>query len=364
MAGQIPTLEVRMTRRTPLAVGFVCLLCSFAAAQERVDPTPAAPKGRGVIAPNSKVAGEGAPSADEIKNLMEAGSYREALQKLSRALAMKGDAAKLYDRHELLRMKAEAHLNIKDTSSAASAFAAAAKEASDDAARAEDKASELVVKRSKNLAFTPRPAKKGEKADPIDITTPEKRKAAYAALLEEEKTAAAPALKAAKGSKTLPPIVDALKRVGDLRMLELAATGSDSDASKLVEDLAGQAHKLMDEGVQDMAELVKDIDAAANEVQPVRTPVQNVGGRAVAYSNYKKRGLMTRDSQDLKRVIADLKKLVPTARELAAALGEQGKQFEKVADDGEAVGNQAHKVLTTDYNLSMDTGLRRPIQRK
>jgi hypothetical protein len=313
------------------------------------------------------VAGEGAPSADEIKKLMDAGSYREALQKLSRALAVKGDGAKLYDRHELLRMKAEAHLNLKDAAASSGAFAAAAKEAKDDTARAEDKASELVVKRSKNLQFTPKPGKKGEKADPIDISTPEKRKAAYAALLEEEKAEAEPALKAAKGSKTLPPIIEALKKLGDVRMLELAATGADAEASKSSEELAGQAHKLMDGEVQDKADLVKDIETSANDVQPVRTPMQNVGGRAVAFSSYKKRGLMTRDVQDLRGVIAEMKKLVPAARELAQALGEQGKQFTKVADDGEAVGNQAQKVLTTDYNASVmnNTGLRRPpVQKK
>ena len=355
-----------MTRRTPLAVGFALLLPCFAFAQAPTNPKPAAPRGGGAVAPSPKAVGEGAPSADDIKKLMDAGNYREALQKLSRALAVKGDAAKLYDRHELLRMKAEAHLALKDTASASSAFAAAAKEATDDTAKAEDKASELVVKRSKNLTFTPKPGKKGEKAEPIDIATPDKRKAAYAALLAEEKAEAEPTLKAAKGSKTLPPIVDALKKIGDLRMLELAATGADAEASKLLEDLAGQAHKLMDGRVQDMADLVKDIDTAANDVQPVRTPAQSVGGRAVSYSSYKKRGLLTQDVKELKGVIAELKKIVPTARELAQALGEQGKQFEKVADDGEAVGNQAQKVLTTDYNLNSmnNQGLRRPIQKR
>jgi hypothetical protein len=52
------------------------------------------------------------------------------------------------------------------------------------------------------------------------------------------------------------------------------------------------------------------------------------------------------------------------ARELGKALGEQGKDFDKVADEGETVGNQAQKVLTTDYsNDSLrQEGLRRPMQ--
>ena len=74
----------------------------------------------------------------------------------------------------------------------------------------------------------PSPARRASKAEPIDIGDPEKRKAAFAALLEEEKASVAPAAQVGPVSKSLPPIVDALKQIGDLRMLELAATGADA----------------------------------------------------------------------------------------------------------------------------------------
>lgn len=360
-----------MTRPTFLLSTALFALCfqSFGMAQVMpADPKPAAPKvaARASNAPASaapKPGGEAPASIDDIRQLVSDGKHREALQKLSRVLALKGDAAGQYDRHELLRLKAESHLNIKDTAAAASAFAAAAKEAPDDAARAQDKASELVVKRSKNLQFTPKPAKKGGKTGPFDITTMESRKEAFAALLEEEKAAAGPALKNAKAAKSLPPIVDGLKKVGDLRMLELAATGADAEATKLIEGLAGQAHKLMDQAVQDMTSLVNDVERSANDVQPVAVPARGPGGRgSILYQSAKRRGLTTRDTQDLKRTIADLEKLVPIARDLAESVGEAGKQFEKVADDGETVGNQAQKVLTTDYGDTpmRSEGLRRP----
>lgn len=356
-----------MTRRTLPAA--VVLLLSASVSLAQLQPRPAE---RGGVArpganPPARPGAEPPPSVEEIRHLASEGKHREVLQKLSRVLALKGDAAAAYDRHELLRLKADAHLNMKDTAAAASAFAAAAKEAPDDAARAEDKAAELVVKRSRNLQFTPRPARKGAKAEPIDIADPEKRKAAYAALLEEEKAAAGPMLKSAARAKSLPPIVEGLKRIGDLRMLELAATGADAEAAKLVEDLAEQAHKLMDDAVQDMAGLVDTIEMSANEIQ--RTAVAGhspVNGRTMLYPSARRRGLTSRDAQDLKRTINDLKKLVPIARELAEALGEEnGKQFEKVADDGETVGNKAHQVLTTDYgNDTRQEGLRRPMEVK
>lgn len=354
-----------MTRRTLPAAVVLLLSASVAIAQVPPKPSARPGAGPGANAPAARPGAEPPPSAEEIKQLASEGKHREALQKLSRALALKGDAAAAYDRHELLRLKAEAHLNIKDTAAAASAFAAAAKEAPDDTARAEDKAAELVVKRSRNLQYTPRPAKKGGKAEPINIADPESRKEAYAALLEEEMAAAAPMLKSAARAKSLPPIVEGLKRIGDLRMLELAATGADAEASKLVEDVAGRAHDLMADAVKDMAGLVDAIEMSANEVQ--RTAVAGhspASGRTMLYPSARRRGLTSRDAQDLKRTINDLKKLVPTARELAEALGEEnGKQFEKVADDGETVGNKAHQVLTTDYgNDTRQEGLRRPME--
>jgi hypothetical protein len=359
-----------MTRRTlPLLAAFVVASVSSPIVFAQGAPAPrAAPGGAKPAAPAKAgatgAADAGAPNVDEIKQLMSEGKHREALQKLSRALATKGSAAGQYDRHELLRLKAEAHLNLKDAAAASSAFAAAAKEAKDDTARAEDKASELVIKRSKNLQFTPKP-KKGEKAEPIDVTTMEKRKAAFAALLEEEEATAAPAIKAAQKAKSLPPIVEALKQSADLRMLELAATGADAETSKQVEEVAGQGQKLMTDAVKDYGDLVKAIQASANDVQPVAVPARSPNGRGpIYYQSAKRKDLTTRDMQDLRRVIGDLTKLVPMARELSQELGEQGKPFEKIADDGEAVGNEAQKVLTTDYanDNAQQEGLRKPTE--
>jgi hypothetical protein len=366
-----------MTRRTLTAVGtFALSICSLGLAPvEKAAPAPAekvaparAPAVKAAVP--AKAVAEPPPSADEIRKALDDGEPRDALQKVGKALALKGPAAGQYDRHELWRLKAEAHLRLKDVSAASTAFAAAAKEAGNDAARAEDKASEIVIKRSKNLTFTPKVSKKGAKAEPIDISDPEKRKDAFAALLEEEKAEAAPKLKAARGAKTLPPIVDALKVIADLRMLELAATGADAAADETTQALSDQAHKLMDDAVQDMAALVKDVDASANELVPIAVPGRGAGGRtATLEPSVRRRGLSTPDMQDLKRTIADLKKLVPMARELAEALGDAGKGFEKVAEDGAAVGNRAHELLTTDYGndtsmLRRETRMKRPVEKR
>ena len=365
-----------MTRRTfPALVALTIFSFGFAPGdQAPVERTQKpAPVEKGATAPKAgatkKDVVEAPPDVGEIRKLLDEGKAREALQKLSRALALKGKAASVYDRYDLLRLKAEAHLRLKDASAATSAFAAAAKETEDEVARAECKASEIVIKRSKNLQFTPKADKKNQKPQPIDIADPEKRKEAFASLLAEEKAEAAPKLKAARDAKTLPPIIEALKLIGDMRMLELAATGADGGADDSSKSLTDQALKLMSDAVKDMADLVADVEVAANDLQEISVPARGPNGTATLDRTYRRRGLMTQDTRDLKSTIADLKKLVPLARELAKSLGDEGKPFEKLAEDGAAVGNKAHEVLTTDYSndagtMRRETRLKRPVERR
>src|SRR5687768_9382169 len=163
---------------------------------------------------------------------------------------------------------------MKESSAAATAFEQAAKEAPDDRAKAVDAASVLLVKRSRNLTFTPA-AKKGANAgrpaaaEPLDITDPEKRKEAFAAMFAEQKEQVAPRVKAAKDAKALPPIVQALEAAGGLRTLEIAATGEDAEVKGMVADLSDKALKMMAGAVADMTKAVDLIDQSANDLKPV-----------------------------------------------------------------------------------------------
>ena len=319
------------------------------------------------------------PTPEEIHGSFESGNYKETLQKLSRVLALKGDAARGYDRHDLLRLKAETQLKLKDVTGGAATFEQAAREAPDDRARAVDVATAMVIKRSKNLSFTPsaKRAAKGagnaagndkgaDKSGPVDLSDPEKRKDAFALMLAEQKDEVAPKLKAAQNAKTLQPVIDALQAAGGLRTLELAATGEDAQVSGMTKDLAGRAEKMMADAIKDMTDTVKQIEESANRLQesfaPVRSP--GVAGGVYAERSYKKRGLMTPDVRDLKRVISDCKKLVPTSRELAEKLGDSGEVFKQVGKDAVEVGNKADEVLRADYADSYTRSTRSARERR
>ena len=347
-----------MTRFTPRVAATIVAVLFLT--QVGAAPAPKAQNAKpqaagGVVGTNANT--NTLPTVDELHQLYKDGNYKETLQKLSRVLALKGDAAKAYDRHDLLRLRAETQLKLRDSAGAAATFEQAAKEAHDDKARAVDVASQMVIKRSKNLQFTPaakKGAKGGAKVEPIDVGDPEKRKAAFAALLAEQKELVVPRVKAAKDAKALQPVIEALQAAGGLRTLELAATGDDAEVKTMVSDLSGRAKKMMADAVKDMTDTVNQIEESANRLQEVMTPVRapgGVGGGGGVYAerSYKKRGLMTPDVKDLKRVISDCQKIVPVVKELVEKLGESGEEFKQIGTDAVAVGTKAHEVLTTDY---------------
>ena len=344
-----------MPRLSALRALFLVLcstpLCLALAPAPNAKPGGAKPQAAGAGGAAGAGASDALPNADDVHQLFNDGKYKETLQKVARLLALKGDAAKAYDRHDLLVLKAESHLRQKEAPAAIAAYEQAAKEAPDDKTKAVDVATPLLIKRSKNLTFAP-PAKKGAAAaEPIDITDPEKRKEAFAAMFAEQKEQSAARIKAAKDARSLPPIAEALKSAGSLRTLEVAATGDDADVKSMVQDISDKAQKMVSDALARMTKAVDDIQASANDLQPTRTLTRNPlpGGGVMAESSYKKRGLLTPDVQELKRVMADCQKLVPTVKEMSASLGDGGDALAQTGKDAAALYDKARDVLNHDY---------------
>src|SRR5689334_4614100 len=86
------------------------------AAERAANPGAAPNAGAGA---NAGVGANALPTTDEIHELFKDQKYKETLQRLSRVLALKGEAAKAYDRHDLLRLRGETQLKLKDVTGAA-----------------------------------------------------------------------------------------------------------------------------------------------------------------------------------------------------------------------------------------------------
>ena len=153
------------------------------------------------------------PMTREIKAQVEAGDYREALKGLLRALDLKGPAAQAYDRVELLMLRAECQLQIKESRACLDSLEAARKEAgvqgkSDGVGAA--MAMALLVQRSTAFRYVPKTAAAGPVAPkPVDILDRQARPEAYKALFADELAGTRQKVRAAETVRTMPPIMEA-----------------------------------------------------------------------------------------------------------------------------------------------------------
>jgi hypothetical protein len=301
------------------------------------------------------------PTAQEIKAHYDAGEYQKALPKLARVLTLKGKVAEPYNRHELLRLRGETFLRIKGSSaSAAQSFAEASKEAPDGPAAALDIATELLIKRSTNvLVYTPKqkdPKDKTKALAPINFLEPDGRKAGIAALYADELALVEPKLKAMENARTLQPVLDLLPPVRTVRWLEMAATGADANAQKMVAGLAERVKRLCDTALKEMAEDLDPIDKVINEVIQARIPVNDPNtGKIIRFDiKWKRKGPQPRQLSRMQEMFATSGKLYAACDELGGTLGKTGHEFDDVKARAEILGGKLKRRLDTDWRQAFD----------
>ena len=317
---------------------------SLAAAQAKADPLP---------------------TMQEMEVLYNEKQWQPLLQKTSRVLPLRGQAAQNYDRYQIYMWRGEAQLQLKANSQAVAMFKDAAEETTEPEKIATARASALLVKRSNNGKYTrksPATQPAGEKT--FDVTDPAKRKDAFVALAEDEAAALEPKAKAAAAGKSLKPIADMFQMVEDLRAAELAGTGKTDRTDGLITPLAAHAKTLTGDEVQRQKQRVDKIDASANKIIDYSAPLRSRGGpygpgagsnsnRIPTEKRYKKQGLLGTDERDLKDVIATCKNVESANAQLAQAFGQTlGAPLLEVASQAKAVGEKANVVLTADYSHS------------
>jgi hypothetical protein len=289
------------------------------------------------------------PTFDEVQALYDKGEYNETLKQLSRLLALKGKAAEGMDRYGLLMLRAESHLRLKANSGATAALAEAAKVAPDDEAAAKARALAILVKRSKNLQYTPKVSAGGKAGSgPIDITDVERRPDAFAALYTGERAAMKPKLTAADKAKNLPPIAAAMKAAASLRDLELAATGKDDDTADALDHLVKRAHKLMAKGLDEAAKRTEAISERANQLVEY-TYRTNGGGTE---TRTRRRGLGNGESRELKDILETCRKVHASCDDLVKGFAQEddADQFADLKEQAEDVGLRARDVMTENYD--------------
>ncbi len=207
---------------------------------------------------------EPAPTSDELRQLFNDGKYKELLPKLNKAIAAKGPGAQQYNKYDLLMLKGEASLHTHSRSSALDAF----KQAAVAAAKPEDasiaRATALLVQASSpSLKYLPKTkVDKNEKLQPIDIVETDSRKSAFESLQKDLAANVQPQVDQAAKSGTLTQIVATVKNLSNIKDIELAATGTDTDFKQMAGDLGTRASGMIDESLDKAKQQVEsDMDA-------------------------------------------------------------------------------------------------------
>ncbi len=301
------------------------------------------------------------PTQKQITESYAAADYPKTLQMLSRVLALKGKAAEPYDRHALLLIKGETHLRMKATQPAIAAFAEASTAAPDGTAAAQDLATELLLRKvNVGLTYQPKSKSKDDKTkslEPVSVLEPADRKKAIDLLYADERAAIEPKIAALKAQRAIPPVLEALPSLRNVRWLELASTGSDTNSKAMVADVLKNTQKLLESGLKEMADTTADIERSSMEVITRNIPVRDQQtGKVLRFDRkFAYQGPSNRQFQVLKENVAACKKIFDTSDELGGTLGETGKEFESAKATAKTVGTKANGLLEKNWKEIFDT---------
>lgn len=290
------------------------------------------------------------PSADDVRKRLAAGDAVEALKQVNRLLALRGQAAEGYDRYELLCLKADAHLELKATHAAVAALRQAAGATDDPQQQAVAKATELLIKRSKNLAYTPKRVPKGGKAEPISIVEPESRRKALAVLFVDEVAPLVPKVESAKKANGVAPMVAAMAAAREVRFLERAANGSADQVNGMIEALADAGEEMLGKVVERATKRVDRITTLANETEHVRQVIPTSSGSYRTVLVPARRGVRSHEVAELKNIIDACDEVLAQAAALAEARGEGEEVVEDLTDSAEDLKVHVQRMLRV-HNL-------------
>ena len=136
-------------------------------------------------------------------------------------------------------IRGEAYLQLKQQSSAIQAYTQAGKETTDPTKAGVAKAMVTLLQKSHAFSYTPKPSNDPTKPSaPLNLLDPNDRKMALAALFDDEWKPTQAKIDAYKkqGTTSLVPILQAASLAGEMRGLELAATGDDKQTSTALSD--------------------------------------------------------------------------------------------------------------------------------
>jgi hypothetical protein len=283
-------------------------------------------------------------SKDELQGMFDQGQYRELVPALNKSLADKSVLAKPDEHYALLMLKGEAMLRMKASASAQDAFhAASLVVGADDKSVSIANATVSLVKRSGNAKYQPK-TKDGTSTGQqpaIDILNTDTRKQAFAALFTDLYEPAKPIVATAEKATSLEAILDVVPQLSEIRDVEIAATGSDTESKELLQELATHAIDMMNAALKPMESSLTTMSKQSSKKMRGGRTISNGGAGTAGMTS----GLSPLNVDALDSNITEARKISAAADTFQSAFGDAG-DFKSVKSAAEKFIDDANKLLT------------------
>ena len=278
-------------------------------------------------------------TADDARADFTSGAYAECLRKISAVLSSRPLKSDSPERYDLLMLRGECMLRLKQRQPAAQAFETAAsgmKSRGDLPRAATATALAALVKASPDLKYKPM---SGPDAAGIDIVEPGARQRAMEALFEDLRAKAVPDVDRALQEKSLVPIHALLPRMWELYTVEFAAKGNAASTESKLEEVGGRARVLVSEELQRLTTRLEQFNELAGE--PTWT------SQVIGY-----RGLHTDERQELQQManyLVKIQRTVENARRISRILGRTGENWDTLLADCATARDVAEEAYGRRY---------------
>jgi len=268
------------------------------------------------------------PTMDEIRQAYDVAKYQPAIRMINQCLSLKGPAAAGYSRYELITLKGECLIRLKSATYAADAFEDAQAATTDAGQHAAAMATELLLRQSGSLKYTP---KSGTSRAPIDVVEPESRKRAMKAMRDDVMAALSPKVDDALKADVLTPMLELLPRFREAAVLEYGATGGVEELRPVLTKVGTRARELIVHELKVKAAEVEQLNEAANEID-------------FDNDHASRRGFTSVERKNMAAMVEYLRQIESVGREgrrIAEMLGGNVPAWEAIVSD---VGDQVIRI--------------------
>ena len=276
---------------------------------------------------------------EDARATFKARNYPECLKKIGSALASNPKPTP-DERYDLLMMRGECLLKLKQSVGAISAFETASgifKDKGDVARVAQAKALATLTKEAPGGRY------KNKNGEELDIADSFQRKQALLALFEERSVKVRPAMDKALSGNSLVPIQKLLPASWELYTLEFTAIGEAPITLTKVKEMGERARDLIKTELQQINSRVDNLNDLAGEP----TLSGNVGNQSISY-----RGLNSHERDELHGIADTLVKIQPVleqGRRLNRLFGGTGEVWDGLLADCAEAKETAQQAYDRRY---------------